>query len=167
MSKKFQGPSSRTPGEHRRGGREKGGERMEKGGIGLHHFSDQSYAPAGKHKSNNRSTTISTTVLLLVVINVVCRVQTVTSHQRETVSKNDRRFNHANKQFFEQTAARRPTVGGSGVRLKAARRLISAGGGGVRKSAARRHRRGAARTSSATLNAKFFKSSIRCLFFHS
>jgi hypothetical protein len=59
---------------------------MERGGIGLHHFSDQSYAPAGKHTSNNRSTTRSTTVLL-VVVNVVCRVQTVTSHQQETVSK--------------------------------------------------------------------------------
>jgi hypothetical protein len=73
---------------------------MERGEIGLHHFSDQSYAPAGKHTSNNRSTTRSTTVLLLVVLNVVCRVQTVTSHQQETVSKNDSRFNHANKQFF-------------------------------------------------------------------
>jgi hypothetical protein len=116
---------------------------MERGGIGLHHFSDQSYAPAGKHTSNNRSTTRSTTVLLLVVLNVVCRVQTVTSHQQETVSKNDSRFNHANKQFFAQTAARRPMVGGGGVRLTAARRLISVGGGGVRNSAARRHRRGA------------------------
>jgi hypothetical protein len=77
------------------------------------------------------------------VLNVVCRVQTVTSHQQETVSKNDSRFNHANKQFFAQTAARRPMVGGGGVRLKAARRLISVGGGGVRNSAARRHRRGA------------------------
>jgi hypothetical protein len=113
---------------------------MERGGIGLHHFSDQSYAPAGKHTSNNRSTTRSTTVLLLVVLNVVCRVQTVTSHQQETVSKNDSRFNHANKQFFAQTAARRPMVGGV-VRLTAARRLISVGGG-VRNSAARRHRRG-------------------------
>jgi hypothetical protein len=101
---------------------------MERGGIGLHHFSDQSYAPAGKHTSNNRSTTRSTTVLLLVVLNVVCRVQTLTSHQQETVSKNDSRFNHANKQFFAQTAARRPMVGGGGVRLTAARRLISVGG---------------------------------------
>jgi hypothetical protein len=67
----------------------------------------------------------------------------VTSHQQETVSKNDSRFNHANKQFFAQTAARRPMVGGGGVRLTAARRLISVGGGGVRNSAARRHRRGA------------------------
>jgi hypothetical protein len=78
---------------------------MERGGIGLHHFSDQSYAPAGKHTSYNRPTTRSTTVLL-VVLNVVCRVQTVTSHQQETVRKNDSRFNHANKQFFAQTAAR-------------------------------------------------------------
>jgi hypothetical protein len=62
----------------------------------------------------------------------------VTSHQQETVSKNDNRFNHANKQFFAQTAARRPMVGGGGVRLTAARRLISVGGGGVRNSAARR-----------------------------
>jgi hypothetical protein len=116
---------------------------MERGGIGLHHFSDQSYAPAGKHTSNNRSTTRSTTILLLIVLNVVCRVQTVTSHQQQTVSKNDSRFNHANKQFFAQTAARRPMIGGGGVRLTAARRLISVGGGGVRNSAARRHRRGA------------------------
>jgi hypothetical protein len=115
---------------------------MERGGIGLHHFSDQSYATASKHTSNNRSTTRSTTVLLLVVLNVVCRVQTVTSPQQETVSKNDSRFNHANKQFFAQTAARRPMVGSGGVRLTAARRLISVRGGGVRNSAARRHRRG-------------------------
>jgi hypothetical protein len=121
MSKKFQGPSS---GEQRRGERKREGERMEKGGIGLHHFSDQSCASAGKHTSNNRSTTRSTTVLLLVVLNVVCRVQTVTSHQQETVSRNDSRFNHANKQCFAQTAARQPMVGGGG-------------------SAARRHRRGA------------------------
>jgi hypothetical protein len=68
----------------------------------------------------------------------------VTSHQQETVSKNDCRFNHANEQFFAQTAARRPMVGGGGgVRLTAARRLISVGGGGVRNSAARRHQRGA------------------------
>jgi hypothetical protein len=105
MSKKFLGPSSRTPRRTEKRGRERGGQRMERGGIGLHHFSDQSYAPAGKHTSNNRSTTRSTTVLLLVVINV-CRVQTVTSHQQEIVSINDSRFNHANKQFFAQTAAR-------------------------------------------------------------
>jgi hypothetical protein len=62
----------------------------------------------------------------------------VTSHQQETVSKNDSRFNHANKQFVAQTAARRPMIGGGGgVRLTAARRLISVGGGGVRNSAAR------------------------------
>jgi hypothetical protein len=95
--------------------------------------------------SNNRSTTRSTTVLLPVVLNVVCRVKIVTSHQQETVSKNDSRFNHANKQFFAQAAERRPMVGG--VRFTAARRLISVGGGGVRNSAACRHRRGAARTS--------------------
>jgi hypothetical protein len=66
----------------------------------------------------------------------------VTSHQQETVSKNDSRFNHANKQFFVQTAARRPMVGGGGIRLTAARRLIFVGGCGVRNSAARQHRRG-------------------------
>jgi hypothetical protein len=119
--KNFRGQAPEPPGEQRRGGRERerGGERMEKGGVGLHHFSDQSYAPAGKHTSNNRSTTRSTTVLLLVILNVVCRVQTVTSHQQETVSKSDCRFNHANKQFF------------------------CADGGGMRNSAAHRHRRGA------------------------
>jgi hypothetical protein len=53
---------------------ERGEERMERGGIGLHHFPDQSYAPAGKHTSNNRSTTRNTTILLLIVLNVVCRV---------------------------------------------------------------------------------------------
>jgi hypothetical protein len=84
---------------------------------------------------------------VLVVLNVVCRVQTVTSRQQETVSKNDCRFNHANKQFFAQTAARRSMVSGGGVRLTAARRSISVGGSGVRNSATRRHRRGAARTS--------------------
>jgi hypothetical protein len=52
----------------------------------------------------------------------------VTSHQQETVSKNDSRFNHANKQSFAQTASRRPMVGGGGVILTAARRLISVGG---------------------------------------
>jgi hypothetical protein len=71
----------------------------------------------------------------------------VTSHQQETVSKNDSRFNHAIKQFFAQTAAHRPMVGGGGVRLTAACRLISVGSSGVRNSAARRYRRGAARTS--------------------
>jgi hypothetical protein len=65
----------------------------------------------------------------------------VTSHLQETVSKNDGRFNHANKQFFAQTVARRPMVGGGGVRFTAARRLISVGG--MRNLAARRHRRGA------------------------
>jgi hypothetical protein len=80
---------------------------MERGGIGLYHFSDKRYAPAGKRTSNNRSTTRSTPVLL-VVLNVVCRVQTVTSHQQQTVSKNNSRFNHANKQFFAQAAAGRP-----------------------------------------------------------
>jgi hypothetical protein len=42
----------------------------------------------------------------------------VTSHQQETVSKKYSRFNHANKQSF-------CTDGGGGVRLMAARRLIS------------------------------------------
>jgi hypothetical protein len=75
--KNFRGQAPGPPGEQRRGERERGGERMERGGIGLHHFSDQSYAPAGKHtsRSNNRSTTRSTTVLLVVVLNAVCRVQ--------------------------------------------------------------------------------------------
>jgi hypothetical protein len=69
----------------------------------------------------------------------------VTSHQQETVSKNDSRFNHANKQFFAQTAARRPMVGG--------------GGGGVRNSAARRHRRRAAWTSNLRYGIwNFFKA---------
>jgi hypothetical protein len=83
---------------------------MERRGIGLH-FSDQSYASAGKHTSNNRSTTRSTAVLLLVILNVVCRVQTVTSHQQETVSKNDSRFNHATKQFFAHADGGAPTNG--------------------------------------------------------
>jgi hypothetical protein len=139
MSKNFRGQASGPPRRTEKRGIGKGEGRV--GGIGLHYFSDQSYAPTGKHTSNNRSTTRSTTVLL-VVLNVVCRVPTVTSHQQETVSKNDSRFNHANKQFFAQTAARRPMVGGGGVRLAVARRLISVGGGGVRNSAACRHRRG-------------------------
>jgi hypothetical protein len=74
MSKKIQGPSSRTPRRTEKRGKGKGREKIERGGIGLHHFSDQSYAPAGKHTSNNRSTTRNTTVLLLVVLDVVCRV---------------------------------------------------------------------------------------------
>jgi hypothetical protein len=89
MSKNFRGQAPGPPGEQRRGEIERGEERMEKGGIGLHRFSDQSYAPAGKHMSTYRSTTRSTTVLLLVVLNVVCRVQIVTSHQEETASEND------------------------------------------------------------------------------
>jgi hypothetical protein len=96
MSTNFRGQAPGSPGEQRRMGRE-GKKRMDRGGIGLHPFSDQSYAPAGKPTSNNGSTTRSTTVLLLVVLNAVCRAQTVMSHQQEAVSKNDSRFNHTNK----------------------------------------------------------------------
>jgi hypothetical protein len=42
---------------------------MERGGIGLHYFSDQSYAPAGKHTSNSRSTAANTTS------RIKCRLQ--------------------------------------------------------------------------------------------
>jgi hypothetical protein len=146
MSKKISGAKLPDPQENREEGEEKRRGEDGEGELVSTHFSEQSYVPAGKHTSNNRSATRSTTVLLLAVLNVVCRVQTVTSHQQETVSKNDSRFYPANKQFFAQTAARRPMVGGGGgggggVRLMAARRLISVGGGGVRNSAARRHRR--------------------------
>jgi hypothetical protein len=42
MPKKFQGVKLPDPQENREEGeRERGGERMERGGIGLHHFSDQ------------------------------------------------------------------------------------------------------------------------------
>jgi hypothetical protein len=53
--------------------------------------------------------------------------------------------------IFAQTAVRRPMVGG-GVRLTAARRLISVGGGGVRNLAARRYQRGAARSYISSIN---------------
>jgi hypothetical protein len=81
--KKISGAKLPDPRRTEKRGKGNGRERMERGGIGLYHFSDQSYAPAGKHTSNNRSTTRSTTVLLIVVLNVVCRVQIVTSYQQE------------------------------------------------------------------------------------
>jgi hypothetical protein len=89
--------------------------------------------------SNNRSTTRSTTVLLLLVVgllNVVCRVQTVTSHQQETVSKNDSIFNHANKQFFcadggaptDGRRRQRQTYGGAPINFCRGRRREKLGG---------------------------------------
>jgi hypothetical protein len=44
MSNKFPGAKLPDPQENR-GEREREGERMGRGGIGPHHFSDQSYAP--------------------------------------------------------------------------------------------------------------------------
>jgi hypothetical protein len=84
---------------------------------------------------HNRSTTRSTTVLL-GVLNVVCRVQTVTSHQQETLSKNDSRFNHANNQFFcadggaptDGRQRRRQTYGGAPINFYRRRRREKLGG---------------------------------------
>jgi hypothetical protein len=46
MSNKFPGAKLPDPQENRgERERERGGERMGRGGIGPHHFSDQSYAP--------------------------------------------------------------------------------------------------------------------------
>jgi hypothetical protein len=53
MSKNFRGHASGLREKQRRGEKGKRRERMERGGIGLHYFSDQTYDPAGKHTSNN------------------------------------------------------------------------------------------------------------------
>jgi hypothetical protein len=133
MSEKFQGPSTRTLQENIEEGKGEGrGWRGEELVSTTFQTKVTPLLPciAGKHTSNNRSTARSTTVLLLVVLNVVCRVQTVTSHQQETVSKNDSRFNHAIKQFFcvdggaptDGRRWRRQTYGGAPINFCRRRR---------------------------------------------